>query len=214
MKARITSELARADLTIQISNAINDAILICQIYRFRFSETVINQPSNFLTAVGTNTYAIPFPGFFAIDYMEIAVGAAPTPGFQHVARKQPEMVRLKAQGSGVPTMFAIEGEKIMLGFTPNAIYPVLVHGHILVAAPASDIETGNRWMTDGERMIRALAKREIARDVTRNPTMQEAMNKAFVAEAVQLISEMGRLDLFQGLMIKQENVKVPEDVIQ
>ena len=51
-----------------------------------------------------------------------------------------------------------------------------------VAAPATDDETGNPWMTHAERLIRSRAKLELALHVLKDETLAGTM-KAAVSEA-------------------------------
>jgi hypothetical protein len=59
---------------------------------------------------------------------------------------------------------------------PAGPYLISVGGHVQYAAPTGDAQTGNRWMTDGERLIRSRAKYQIAQHVTRNATMALMMS--------------------------------------
>ena len=49
---------------------------------------------------------------------------------------------------------------------PAAIYPMRMGAHVLIPAPAADSTAGNRWMTDGERLIRARTKYQLAVNFT------------------------------------------------
>lgn len=55
-------------------------------------------------------------------------------------------------------------------------YQITVGGQVTYPAPASDTETGNKWMTDCELLIRSRAKYQIAQHVTRNNQMALAMS--------------------------------------
>jgi hypothetical protein len=55
-------------------------------------------------------------------------------------------------------------------------YRIGLGGHVTYAAPATDDEVGNRWMTDAERLIRSRAKYELAVHVTRNQQMALMMS--------------------------------------
>ncbi len=184
MKARIASELARSNLTTQIAAAITTAISVYQKERFRFSESVPLAPVTILTIVGQPYYSAVLPSaplnptlqtLQKIDYLLINIGNT----VQELVRMQPEEIRLlnfANTQSGQPISWALEGETIMLYPTPGAVYTMTLGAFFQVAAPANDAEVGNRWMLDGELLIRSRAKYEIALHVTRNPTMQEAMS--------------------------------------
>jgi hypothetical protein len=57
--------------------------------------------------------------------------------------------------------------------TSNTGYLMTLGGHVSYGAPSSDVQTGNRWMTDGERLIRSHAKYLLASNVTRNQSMAQ-----------------------------------------
>jgi hypothetical protein len=62
---------------------------------------------------------------------------------------------------GEPSDYAFINEAIRLWRNPDAIYSVRLMGHIKVAAPASDAETGNAWMVEGYDLIMSRAKAEL-----------------------------------------------------
>ena len=179
MKSRIARELSRADLTSQIADAINDAIVIYQKEKFRFNETVPNAPITFNTVVGQAYYdltAEPNIGtLFHIDYMLLQIGNAR----YYITPEDPKRLKIYNQVNtmfGQPLWRAYEGNQIILSPVPSNVWPIEIGLFKRVAAPATDAEVGNPWMTDGERLIRSRAKYEIAVHVTRNPTMAAAMN--------------------------------------
>lgn len=184
MKARIASEIARSNLTQQIADAISTAIQQYQKERFRFNEAVPLQPVTFTTVAGEPYYSNKAPSvplvpvmetMQKIDYLNILIGNT----VQALDRLQPEEIRLlnfANTQSGQPLSYAIEGETVMLYPTPSAGWEITVGGFFAYPAPANDGETGNRWMTDGELLIRCRAKFEIATHVTRNAVMAEAMS--------------------------------------
>lgn len=184
MKTRIASEIARGNLTTQIANAITTAISVYQKERFRFNETLPLAAVTFNTVVGqpyysgaapTITPVTSLPTLQKIDYLNILIGNT----VQQLEKIDPEQIRLlnfANTQSGQPLNWAWEGETIMLYPTPAAVYPITIGAFFQYAAPAADDTAGNRWMTDGELLIRSRAKYEIALHVTRNPAMQKAMN--------------------------------------
>src|SRR5262249_23920693 len=52
--------------------------------------------------------------------------------------------------------------KLRLYPPPGQVYPVRIAGHFRLGAPASDLEAGNVWMVEAERLIRSRAKYELA----------------------------------------------------
>lgn len=184
MKARIAQELARSNLTQQIANAISTSIQTYQKERFRFNETVPLAPVQFQTIAGQWLYSgvapsappvTVLPTMQKIDYLNLLIGNT----WSQLNRLDPEEIRLlnfANTQSGQPLSYAIEGETIMLYPTPSEAWTILMGGFFAYPAPATDDEAGNRWMIDGELLIRSRAKYEIALHVTRNPAMQKAMS--------------------------------------
>lgn len=179
MKARIASELARADLTAQIASAINDAIAVYQKERFRFSDIVPNAPPTFNTVAGRYIYTSAdnanINTAFNIDYVFALIGTT----LSALYPMSPASLKLLNNGlaiTGQPTEWAYEGNQLLISPVPDQAYTVTLGIFRRVAAPADDTEANNPWMTDGERLIRARAKFEIATHVTRNATMAAAMS--------------------------------------
>lgn len=179
MKARIALELRRSDIDAQIASAINDAIAVYQKERFRFSESVPSAPITFNTVIDQDSYGVGANAnigtLFNIDYLLLTIGTTNffldpmNPADLHVYNQQQTM-------KGQPLWYAYEGNEILLSPIPSGIWPIEIGLFKRVAAPAADDEAGNPWMIDGERLIRARAKYEIAVHVTRNPTMAVAMS--------------------------------------
>lgn len=168
MKDRIADEIARADLTTQIAVAIADAITIYQKERFRFSESRDNV---FNTVAGQEFYTLaanPAIGnLLYIDYLNILISNVQ----ESLRRMQPEELELASQAGtqmGQPYEYSYYNETIRLYPTPDNVYQIRISAHVLVAAPATDTEANNRWMTDAERLIRARAKYELAINVTKD----------------------------------------------
>lgn len=184
MKERIASELARPDITstdARIAAAINTAIDVYQKDRFRFSDMLDpSAPPSFNTVALQTVYGSATSAFisesYAIDYLNVMIGST----LEKLPQKTPEEVRLLLQESssdqGQPECWAYEGNSIIIYPAPNQVYTFYMGVHRKVAAPASDAETGNPWMVDGELLIRSRAKFELALHVTRNEKMQEAMS--------------------------------------
>src|SRR5882724_3413595 len=179
MRARIAAELARADLTTQISSAINDAIAVYQKERFRFSDTIPSVPPTFNTVLNQWIYTTAdnanISSAFDFDYVLAQIGSS----LSQLARGTPANIRIANQlGAihGMPMSYAIEGNELLISPVPDMAYPITLGLFRRVAAPANDTEADNPWMVDAERLIRSRAKFEIALHVTRNPTMAMAMS--------------------------------------
>src|SRR5581483_5077336 len=164
MKDRIADELGgRSDLASQIAVSVGDAIAVYQAHRFRFSES--RDVCQFSTAAGQEFYSAAdnaaIATLYLFDYVTVTLGVA---NFA-INRRQPEEVELLSQTGtqrGMPLVFSYYNEQLRFYPVPDTAYPILVAGHMAIAAPSSDAATGNRWMLDGERLIRSRAKYELS----------------------------------------------------
>lgn len=180
MKTRIASELARgSSLTDQIADAINTAITAYQKYRFRWNETLPGTEITFSTVAGQVNYlfsAITTRTIFKVDYLTVLVGTEVIRLKRITDPSEIKMLNDAGTIRGYPDKFCVEGETVILYPNPDQVYTVSVGGLFSYAAPASDGEANNRWMIDGELLIRSRAKFEIATHVTRNKEMARAMS--------------------------------------
>lgn len=181
MKARIVRELGnRTDLTTDIADAITTAINCYKSERLRWNETQPLSQVTFNTVAGTSFYGsatkAEIANLYKIDYLHVLIGSEYFP----LDRVQPADIRLLIETPGTqngqPEKFSYEGETLLLYPTPSQAFTILIGAHFSYAAPAADAAVGNRWMTDGELLIRSRAKYELALHKTRNVAMQEAMS--------------------------------------
>jgi hypothetical protein len=184
MKARIADELARSDLTSQIAYAITDAIAAYQAERWFFNES--RTTVSFSTVDGQEFYTSSDDADIAnirrMDYVVLYVGD----DVRKLEYRCPEdMEYLSANGTqeGTPWSYGWYDNKLRLYPVPDTVYTVRIAAHVKVAAPASDGEASNPWMTDAERLIRSRAKLELALHVLRDAelaaTMAEAVKEAW-----------------------------------
>lgn len=179
MKARIASELARSNLTDQIAAAITTAITQYQKERFRFSDISPTSPPTFNTVVGRSVYTSADNANISTLYNFDFVLATISGTIMPLTRSSPAALTIYNQVDtmhGDPMWYAYEGNELILSPVPAAVYPITLGVFRRVAAPASDAEADNPWMTDGELLIRSRAKYEIATHVTRNPVMAAEMS--------------------------------------
>lgn len=176
MKARIANELGqRTDLPNEIAFAISDAISFYQNERFIFNES---RDITFSTVAGQEFYGAAanaaIPTMWSFDYLILYLGSIPWP----VKRRTPlevEILNNNGLVAGQPYNFAWYNKQIRLGPVPDAVYSMRVAGRITFAAPASDVEVGNPWMIDAEKLIRSRAKYELALNVTQDTEMAQIM---------------------------------------
>lgn len=162
-----------------IRNAITTAITEYQKERFRFSDIDPSNPSTFATvatrSVYTNADLALISTAYAFDYVNILIGNT----VQQLSRVTPERQHLNIQNnnqSGQPSSWAYEGNSLILYPVPDTAYTCTIGAHRNIAAPASDNEADNVWMTTAEGLIRSRAKFEILTHVTRNAALAAAMS--------------------------------------
>jgi hypothetical protein len=183
MKARIADELARTDLTSQIAYAIGDAIVAYESTRWHFNE---GRAVTFTTVAGQEFYtssdAAALATIVKLDYVVIYNGDQP----RHLLPMRPaeiEAASTNATNTGEPGWFCWYGNAFRLYPTPATTgQTVRIGAFIKTAAPATDAEASNAWMTHAERLIRSRAKLELALHVLKDQELAGTMNIA-VSEA-------------------------------
>lgn len=185
MKDRIDRELRRnGTISTQIGEAITSAIDAYSDERFWFNErrsvtfnTVANQ--EFYDAADTADLA----NLIKIDYVTMRIGNTifdllpDTPA-------QIEGTSDNATAVGQPGWYIWYERQIRLYPVPStAGWVVRVAGLYRYAAPATDAEASNFWMTTAERLIRCRAKYELATHVLFDTQLAQVMtantNEAF-----------------------------------
>lgn len=189
MKARIADELGqRTDLTSQIAYAINDAIAAYQAERFHFNET---RAITFSTVADQEFYtssdAAGIAGIWAIRFVTLTVGDnSYSLGYMEPADM--EVSSASGTNTGQPGWYTWESDQIRLYPTPAEAWTVRVGCWASVAAPATDGEASNPWMTHAERLIRSRAKLELAIHVVLDQALAVAMGEA-VADAYRQLKD-------------------------
>ena len=182
MISRIASEITRPDLVAtQIPNAINDAISAYQSERFTFSEVPADGTQTFYTVAGQAYYTkadnANLGTLLKIDRVNINIGTA---SILQLTREDPETLIIYNQQAGTmkgqPSWYAYENGQMIISAIPDQAYLITLGLFLNVAAPATNDEANNPWMTTAEKLIRSRAKYEIALHVTRNETMMAAMS--------------------------------------
>lgn len=171
MRSRIIDETMRPDLETAIGREIIAAINFYRSRRFWFTEkdTVVL----FNTVVGQSDYAAAaqanIPNLISIDSISIFHDGETT------ALRMIDQLKMEAwlndTGAlrGDPSFYSYYGQRLRLYAIPDAVSPVRIAGVIRVAAPASDTEPDNPWMTDAEELIRMRASGKIYANLMRDP---------------------------------------------
>jgi hypothetical protein len=161
MKLRIANELNRSDLTDEIANAINDAIEAYSHMQFFFNET---RAFTFTTTADTSRYTSTDSGWanlakiLKIDFVMITLNGQ---AFGLEPRFPEWFEHNLVTSSNTPGYYGWYAETLVLYPTPNDALSLRIGCIQKVAAPASDGETLNPWMTKAERLIRNRAKAEL-----------------------------------------------------
>lgn len=161
MKARIASELRRSNITSAIASAITTAIEAYRGERFAYTE---KRDVTFSTVDAQEFYTSSDNANIAllekIDYVTLYIGNQPYP----VVRAAPEWMEyasVNGTQEGQPSYYTWHQNKLRLSPVPNAVYTMRVAGNYQIAAPATDGEASNPWMTTAEELIRCRAKYEL-----------------------------------------------------
>lgn len=174
MKERIASEFRRDDLSSatefrvlsavsDIHDAIHTAIGCYDHEPFYFNQSrdavVFNTVA--LQDIYTSADEADIARIIKIEYGFITIGGTA----QRLIPRFPDQMEASNLGTsalfGQPQFYSWYAESIRLEGIPNDAFPVRFGCIMQLAAPATDNETGNRWMTDGERLIRCRAKAEL-----------------------------------------------------
>lgn len=160
LKATIANDLDRTDTSLdtEIAAAINTAIEHYQRYRFYFSEarsltfSTVAAQSNYAAADNAN-----IPLIKQIDLVHVTVG-----GIRYEMTREDfydlETLYDTSASSGEPFRYAYFNREFWLYPIPGDVYTVRVLGLYKIAAPASDAEADNPWMTEAYELIRCRAK--------------------------------------------------------
>jgi hypothetical protein len=193
MKRRIAMEIKRSGLDEDIENAINDAIVAYEDERFYFNET---RSFTFNTVIGQSRYSSSdvanLANILKFDYVKLLLNGTDYDVVQRSPEFFDEMITTTLNW---PSYFGWYDEQFLLYPTPNDAYQIRIGCVRKIAAPASDAEPGNAWMTKAERLIRNRAKAELYAHCTDIRDEKEAQKFITLADEAleQLVSRTVRL---------------------
>lgn len=168
MVAEIVADTGRSAATQQTAmiSKINAAIRHYAPKRFWFNET---RSATFNTVIGTDTYAFNTATttgaiayeFFKIDgvWVTFAAGDVREMDVEDYALLEADSDSQTANNQ--PTAYGYINRALRFDYAPDAIYAVRIAGHLKIAAPATDGETDNPWMTEAYDLIMCRAKAEL-----------------------------------------------------
>lgn len=204
LKAEIADDLARSDLTSQIAAAVTNAIRHYNGRRFYFNE---QRSATFTTADGQARYSsaddADIPLVFRLDGVFLEDSSGQSTELERCDPVEIETLLDNSAASGEPLSYAYYGQTFALHPIPDAAYTVRLMGHIAKAAPATDGETGNVWMTEAYELIRCRAKAYLYLHVLRNPEMSGLM-RAAEDEALGQLREDSQSRVASGTIWKTE----------
>lgn len=159
---RIAADLRRSNLTTEIHNAINEAITEAAKQRFYFNE----MQTSFVTAIGTEYY--PDLGLVEIDAAWYLSGTARYNIYPENKYTADDYATGNVVGGQLERISRYRGQ-LRLYPIPSAVITVYLEGYgKLTPSPLVADGDTNAWLTSGELYIRALAKRNVVRDVIRD----------------------------------------------
>lgn len=160
---RIADELDDGGIDTQIEREIRSAIRHYSTKRFFFTE------GSFTFATVANQESYDIDDAADIDtFLEVQDSYLTTGGLRYQLKPVDFPALSDAQNGAYtsrPTNWAFFNRSFRLYPIPDAAYTVTISGHVrLVTLDSSN--PSNAWMTDGEELIRARAKRYLAMNVT------------------------------------------------
>jgi hypothetical protein len=192
LKAKVANDIARSDLTSEIATAITDAISFYKVHRFYFNET---RSTTFATLNGQSAYGVSdsasIPLFLELDGMFLTDSGQ----VYTLERRDPmELERLldSNASSARPWSYAFYEQSYRFYPVPDAAYTIRPVGVIEKAAPASDSETGNVWMTEAMELLRCHAKADIYTNIVRETDKAQSMMEREVMELNRLRNKTTR----------------------
>jgi hypothetical protein len=196
LKTRIAGELNRSDLTSEIASAISTAIRFYRSKRFEFNEQV----ASFNTTDGQQAYTtatIP-DDIGAIDLLMITVSGRV---YELTPTDYQELKNLTSTTSleGSPERFAFYAQQIFLYPIPDATYSVSISYQQRKDEPANDSDGATVWTNEAEPLIRACAKKIVARDKMWDNELEARCERAEMEAYAMLAGESMQLQDEGGL---------------
>lgn len=199
MVTRIAGDLRRSNLTTEIKNAINDAINEAGNTRFFFNEFT----DTVSTLADTEEYPNPF-GMVEIDYAFRNYGGFPSSREPLTILNDRVIDRLTFNGTpqlGIPQNISMSGGQYRLEPIPDGVHIILVKGYGRSTAVLTADASTNVWLNEGELYIRALAKRNVLRDVVRDygeATVLDAIAEDYKQQLVEATNQKNSISTLRA----------------
>lgn len=166
IRDRIAGDLRRSNIPTEIIAAINDAIAEAAKQRFYFNE----MHTSFVTVPGTEYYSD--LGLIELDdawYWQNGVVNGQKERFGVIGQLSANDYRVGGPIGGIPDTISRYGGQLRVQPIPTTIFTVYLDGYgKLAPSPLVGDADTNAWLTEGELYIKALAKRNVLRDVIRD----------------------------------------------
>lgn len=195
MVTKIAADLRRSNIATEIKAAINDAIAEAAKTRFYFNEMI---DQTFVTVNGTEYYDD--LGLVEIDAAWFLQGTSRYNLSIESQLTEDDLASGNPQTSGQLQELSRYGKKLRLYPIPNGVITVHLNGFgKLIPNPLVNDGDTNAWLTEGELYIRALAKRNVFRDVVRDYGEAKVLEsiaedyKQMLVEDTTLRSSTGKL---------------------
>lgn len=185
MISEIESDMERSDTTA-IRTKIAAAIRQYSPKRFWFNES---RSVTFDTVASTDIYSFTTIGteFYKIDGIFITIAAGDVRELQRVDYSYLERTASADTTTGEPDVYAYINRAIRLWRNPDAIYSTRILGHVKLAAPATDDEADNLWMTEAYDLIMCRAKAELYAHRYEDPNNAAVMQQAEASALKRLL---------------------------
>jgi hypothetical protein len=188
MKSRIAREIDRADLSVEIAEAIQTSIAHYAKDRFWFN---YGRKSTFLTVAGQRSYGVADDADIASMRRIDDVLQTQQSCIRILRRVEPIDIDLMYDGSlspNKPSCWAWIENQIHFYPLPDGAYSTRLVGLYNLAPLSADNDT-NAWMVEGEHLIRSCAKKHVAGHVMRDPDLAGSMGVAETMALEALVTE-------------------------
>lgn len=163
LKAKIAGDLTRSNLTTEIAEEIDIAITHYQSTRFYFSES---RSETFASVASQVWYSASdnasIGNVLKIDDVFITQSGTRR-ALDYTPVTEFELLTDQNSASGEPYFYTRYAEQIGLYPIPEQAYTVRITGLFKVAAPESDDEANNKWMTEAYDLLRSRVKAQLYR---------------------------------------------------
>jgi len=193
MKNRIADELARSDLSSQISLSVQSAVQYYEHKSFWFNES---RSVTFNTVAAQEFYTSSdeddIPNLLKIHHITVTVNSNRYK-LEPRTYQQLEEWAVTTTSNGSPTDYAYYAQQLRLYPIPDAAYAIRISALVRLTALSAD-NISNAWMTDGESLIRSHAKWDLYTNVIKDSGLAQEQANASAIHLARLQQETsGRL---------------------